>query len=213
MATKFLGNERLHRQQLDGSDAELLQIIHDGRLRQAQKFAALTLWHRRMQLCETFDMQLINDGVTPRHRRRTVLAPREFGLNHTRLVHVRRAVQSVQLLGRLIRLIAEQRGIPLELARQRTRIRIEQQLVRIVSQAVRGIVWAVHAKAIYDAGHTVRRWQEAMPHVLGAFRQGEAHQLVLAALIEQAQLDARSASSANREVHTVAGPGGAQRRG
>jgi hypothetical protein len=90
-----------------------------------------------MQFGESFDVQFIDDAVAPGHGRRAILAPIEpASLDHARLVHVRRAVGGVDLLRQHVGDMAEQRGIPFELARQRFRVGIEQQLVGVVTQAV-----------------------------------------------------------------------------
>ncbi len=103
--------------------------------------------------------------------------------------------------------------MPRELAGQRACVRIEQQLVAVVAQAVRRIVRPVRTQPIDEAGHAVRRRQEAVPDVLGALRQREPRQLVLAARVEQAQLDAGRTAGVHGEIHAFAGPGGAERFG
>ena len=57
----------VHRHQLDGRDAELLQI-RDARLgRQSRIGAAQVLRHVRMQLGEAFDVDFVDDGVAQRN--------------------------------------------------------------------------------------------------------------------------------------------------
>ena len=66
----LVGEERMHRHQLDGGDAEPLQILN-GRLgRKARISAAKRFRNLGMPLGEAFDVQLVNDGVAERKAER-----------------------------------------------------------------------------------------------------------------------------------------------
>jgi hypothetical protein len=42
----------------------------------------------------------------------------------------------------------------------------------------------MNAKAVHDTGHTMRRWQEPMPNILGVPWERETHYLVRTTFVE-----------------------------
>ena len=102
--------------------------------------------HSRMLFGEAFDVQLINNGFVPSvsDRRREVAE----GLFATRAMWCE---------WRGIAFGVEDRIVPAQIARDELCVRIEQNLARIEPVPARGIVWAVHAKAINLPGFTSGR--------------------------------------------------------
>jgi hypothetical protein len=71
--------------------------------------------------------------------------------------------------------------------------------------AVLRLIGAVHAIAIDHAGP--RAGQIAVPHLVGAFRQGEPSHLAPAGGVEQAEVEAIGVRRKYREVDAEAVPG------
>ena len=105
--------------------------------------------------------------------------------------------------------VAEEFRPPLQLAHVRLGVRVHQQLVMIEAVAFLGLVRAVHAVAVTGAG--LQAGHEAVPYLVGVFRQGDAGQLLDAGLVVDADLDFGSMRGEQREVDAVAGVSGAQR--
>ncbi len=56
-------HELVHGHQLDGGDAELLQVLDDRRVRDARVGAALLLGDVGVRLGEALDVRLVDDGL------------------------------------------------------------------------------------------------------------------------------------------------------
>ena len=108
-------------------------------------------------------------------------------------------------------LVAEQRGIPLQLADDLLGVRVEQQLVGIEAVAGRRFVGAVDAEAIDRARPRIR--QIAVPDFVGVFRQHDTFGLALARGVEQAEFDFGALRREQREIDAEAVPGRAERVG
>ena len=78
----------------------------------------------------------------------------------------------------------------------RTRIGVEQQLIRVEAVAVLGLVGPMHAIAV-DGARAVRR-QIAVPDFVGVFRKFDALEFSFAAVVEQAELDLGGVGAENR---------------
>ena len=91
-------------------------------------------------------MQLVDDRLVPRRRRRRIIAPAERRIDDDALGHPHRAVFFVarEVLIRMADRIAEQRVAPLDRAGDRLGVRIEQQLGRIESMTFARRVRPVH---------------------------------------------------------------------
>jgi hypothetical protein len=109
----------------------------DGRRRRQPRVGAPQVFrHIGMQPGEALDVDFIDHRVVPRNARRTVVAPVERRLRHPRQRSMRRAVLLVE--GRVVPAregITVNRRVPVQIASDRLRIRIEQNLVRIESGA------------------------------------------------------------------------------
>ena len=118
---------------------------------------------------------------------------------------MRRGVVVVALLG--LEVVAEDRRVPVDLAVDGLRVRVEQQLVRVAALALGGVVGAVHAEAVALTG--VDAGQEGVPDV--AVHLGEADALLVALVVEEAQLDLLGHLAEDREIGAgavVRGPEG-----
>src|SRR5580700_3281920 len=135
-----------------------------------------------------------------------IAIPRKGAFDDPTLRHLSSAVAAVEgeILPGAAEPVAEHRIAPAKLARQRLRIRIEQQLVVIKSVTCGGIVWPVDAIAIKLIGPHVR--QIAMPDLVGVFGQHDASLLVLARALEQAQFDLFGMRREQCEVDPLAVP-------
>ena len=211
-----LGDELLGRQQLHRGHPEPDQVLERGRVGQPRVRPAQRLGHARVPLGEAAHVQLVDDRVVPGRLRPGVVAPRERVVHHHRARHVRRGV---------LRLGAVRAGVPVhgrvrgEPAVDRSRVRVEQQLGRVVAQPVARPVGPVHAVAVAVAG--ADPGQVAVPDVVRRLGQWDARLgLALAgpALVtavptgEQAQLDRLRAGRPEREVRPLAVPGRAERQ-
>ena len=65
-ATRRLGEELVHRQQLDRGDAEVVEVADHGAAAEPGVRAAQLLGHLVVQLGEALDVQLVDDRVAPR---------------------------------------------------------------------------------------------------------------------------------------------------
>ena len=106
----------MDRQQLDGRDAQVGQVL-DGRLRgQPGVAAAQVLGHVRVELGEALDVQLVDHRLVPGGARRPVVAPGEGRVDHRRQRGEGGAVAVVEReVGlRVAELVAEQLVGPLQ---------------------------------------------------------------------------------------------------
>src|SRR5207245_10908349 len=88
-------NEGVDGHQLDGGDAEGLQILDDGRRGETGIRAAQVLRHIGMVHGQALHVRLVDDGLAPRDPRRSIGAPRERGVDDHRLRHEGCAVEVV----------------------------------------------------------------------------------------------------------------------
>ena len=199
----------VHRQQAHRGDAQVLQMAQHGGLGQAGVGAAQGGRHAGVQGGAALDMQLAQHGVGQRRARRPVVAPVEAVVHHAGLQRGGGVVARVRLQ-RVVAIVAEVLGAPVELADDLAGIRVEQQLGMVEAVAAVGPPGAVGAQAIQLAGPP--QWaaglgaQVAMPDVLRVAGQGGAVGLLAAAGVEQAQRDALGAAAVHGDVQAVAVP-------
>ena len=136
----------------------------------------------------------------------------KFGIDHHAFRHEGRAVALVegQVVHRLHR-VAEDRGIPVQLAGMGAGVGIEQQLVGIEAVPRVRLVGAVDAVAVDGAGPDLG--QVAVPDLVGVFGQLDALDLLVAGAVEQADLDLGGVGREEREIGALAVPGRAAREG
>ncbi len=196
--------EHMDRQQFDAGDAEVVDVAHDFRRREAAERAAQLLRHGRVQLGVALDVGLVQDGLVPRHVRPAVVAPGERRVDHAALGHELGAVALVERRVLLAHDVAEQLRRPLDLADDGLGIRVQHQLVGVEAVTVLRFVGAVDPVAVDGAGP--RLGQEAVPDLVGVFRQDDAGELGLAAVVEDAQFDLCRVGGEQREIHAQPRP-------
>src|SRR5262249_37884975 len=151
--------------------------------------------------------------AVPGDARVAVVLPVEVWVDDHALWHAPGVVGLVagKVLARVIQPVAEDRRAPVDLADDRPRVRVDQQLVPGEAQAARGLVRAVHAVAIELARLQARHI--AVPGVGGHLAQPQPLVLVLVVRpVEQAKLDLGRVLRIEREVDTLAVPGRPEER-
>ena len=158
-------------------------------------------------------MGLVDHRVGPRHVGWPVVGPVEAVVGDDGLQHARRAVAAIEgeVAARRVHPIAVERIGRTQFAGDALGIGIEQELVMVEAMAVLRLVGPVGAIAVDQAG--ARIGHVAVPDLVGAFRQLEAHDLAPARRIEDAELDLGGMGGEHREVGAEPVPGGAQRIG
>ena len=145
LVDEALLDDVVHRQQLDGRDAERRQVRRSPRPMRGRVGAAQVLAHVRVQLREALHVQLVDDGLVPRRLEPPVALPVEAGIDHDAARHRGRVVGVVGhgLGSGLAGAVRERvRGLPAHAAVDRLRVGIEQQLGRVEAVPVLGCVRA-----------------------------------------------------------------------
>ena len=140
-------HELVDREELEGRDAERLEIVDGGRMSHACIRAAERLGHIRVRLRETLQVRLVDDGLVQSHVRRTVVAPVEVRVVDHRLRDVRGAVVVVPGAG-IGEPVREACLSPIDGTLDGLRVRIDEQLVRVAAVALVGRPGAVDAVAV-----------------------------------------------------------------
>ena len=162
-------DEGMDRHELDGRDAERLDVVHDGLGAEPGVKAPELLVDLGVQLGEAFDMRLVDDGGFPRNVSAPILAvPIEVWIDDDGLRDEGRAVALVE--GQVVAVganrVPEHCGIPRQFSRMRARVRVEQQLVGIEPVASLRLIGAVNAKAIKRRRPDLRH--VAVEHLVGS---------------------------------------------
>ena len=139
-----LGDELMHRHQLDGGHAQPGQVVDDGRAGQARIGAALPGRDPGMAQGQAADMRLVDHRLVIRRSRRPVTRPVEIRVGNDIARHERGAVAGADRLRRAGP-AGEQGLVPAHLARDGLAVRVEQQLRRIAPVTAVRRVRAVHA--------------------------------------------------------------------
>ena len=180
-------DELVHRHQLDGGHAERLRWSMTAGCAERRVGAAQLLRDVRVALRQPLDVGLVDDrvgiaGCAAAGRR----AQSKNGLTTTALGMYGARVEVVAA-ARVGPAVAEDGLVPLELAVDRLRVRVEQQLVRVAAQAAARVVRAVDAVAVAlpgpDAGQRSRARRRRRP-------RSAARGSPCPSLLEQAELDA-----------------------
>ena len=201
---ELLAHPCVTRHELDRCDAQAVQMVDHRGMRQTQVLAAVFRWDTRMPLRVSLDVQLVDDRVAPGHMRAATASPVERTIDDTTPGNPGRAIGGIGL-PIIARRAAAERWMPGKVARQRERRRIHQQLRRIAPMPCGRMVRSVHPVAIQGSDTAELGRQEAVPDVSRARRQREPRALV-AARIEQAQLDAIGDGGEHREIRSIARP-------
>src|SRR3984957_13122967 len=135
-------------------------------------------------------MRLVNDRAFPRDVSAPILAmPIEVRIHDDGLRHEGRAIAFVEaeVVSLCADRVSEYRGVPRQLSRVGSRVRVKQQLVGIEAMASFRLIGAVDAKAVKrrrpDLGHV------AVEHLICSLRQLEAAGLALTVGVEETDLD------------------------
>jgi len=159
------------------------QVIDHGGVRKACIGAAKIFRHTRVVLREALEVRFVDDGLVERRLRRAIASPVEEGVVHHGLGDVRCTVLKVgsEFVCEVVRIAGR---FPVDLAIDRTRVRVEQQQLRIAEEAVSRVVWSVHPVAVTLAGSDAVN--HAVPHAERAF--GELHSMLGTVRVDQTQL-------------------------
>ena len=148
-------DQAMDRQQLDGGDAEPLEMRdHRGRGEPAIGAAQIG-WHVVALLRQALDVGLVDDGVFPGDAgSHFAPAPVEGLIDHDGFRHAARIVAPVEreILARAAGAIAEMRIAPYQPSGKPPRIGVEQKLVGVEAVALLRRVGAVNAIAVELAG-------------------------------------------------------------
>ena len=155
LAQRVVVDELVHRHQLDRGHPERAQVVDHRRVRHAGVRAAHLQRDRPVQEGQALDVRLVDDRLVVRAVRRPVGAPVEVRVHHHGLGQVRGRVLVVAVV-RVVEVVGEQRRVPVDLAVDRLRVRVEQQLGRVAAQARAGVVRA-RAPGSRSAGRDRRR--------------------------------------------------------
>ena len=192
-------DELVHRQELDRGDAEALQVSQRGGMREAGVGAAKFAGHAGVQLGEALDVDLVEDRVGHLPSGRRVAVPVEVRGDDDGARHVGRRVARVREI-RIVGGVAVDGGVPLHLARDRTCVRVEQELGRVAAGASGRAPWAVHAIAVaLPRSHVA---QVALPHVPLLLLETET--CLGASVVEEAELDLLRDAAEQREAGSAA---------
>src|SRR5208337_643755 len=185
-------DEGVDRQKLDRRYAKRLDVVDDGLRAETGVEALDPFVDERVELGEALHVHLVDDRLVPRDVAATVFAmPIEVRVDDDRLRHVGRAVALVE--GEVVPVradrIAEDGGVPGELAGVGARVGVEEELVRVEAAPDLRLVGPVDAEAVEGSGpDAVDMTVEHLVRVLGKL---EAVDLPPVRLIEDADVDAR----------------------
>ena len=164
----LLVEKAVDRQQIDGGNAEALQVFNHRLRCETGIGAAQGFGNIRVTLCCTLDVNLVEHRIGPRDRRRCITFPVEIVAGDT----------CPELIGRV-------RSGPVgKDAGQLARVRVEQQALRI--EAMPGTVRAMNSIGVLQAGGRVG--QIAVPDLIGTCRKRQGTHR---ATLEYAQVHVR----------------------
>ncbi len=204
-------DEVMDGEELDGGDAELLEVVDAGRMGEAGVGAAEVLGHVGIALGEAFDVYLVDDGVGERNLGRAVVAPVEVVIDDDGFGDAGGVVlvAALEIVAGL-HLVGEHGAVPVDLAADGLGVGIDEELGGVEAVAFLGLPRAVDAEAVALAGADVA--EEAVPDEGGALAQVDAVGL-LAGLVEEAELDAGGVLGVDGEVGSDGAGLGAERVG
>ena len=145
-----LGHELMHRQQLDGRHAQVLQVVDDGRRRNAGVSAAQFRGHVGVQGGQALHVGFVNDRLVQRRARVAVVLPVEVRIGDDRARDIPGTVSAVHPPTSGV--VPEHRPVPVDLSFDGACVRVEQQLRRVAAMAVCRIVRSMDAEAVPLAG-------------------------------------------------------------
>ena len=180
----LLGDELVHREQLDGRGADPLEVLDDRRVGEARVRAALVQRDLRVAQRQAADVRLVDDRVVVRDVRRAVVAPVKERVYDHIFRHKRSAVDRVRP-PRVRPLVVEKRLVPRDIALDGLAVGVKQQLRRRATRAEPRVIRAVDAVAVALPGADRRQ----VPVPDEAVDLGQLDARLGTRLIEQAQLN------------------------
>ena len=202
-----LADELVHRQQLDRGDAEVLEVVDDRRGRQPGVRAAQLLGHPVVQRGHALDVQLVDDAVAPAVPQRRSSPQSKSSSSTTTLRGTYGAESAVAHLGRLARDVAEDRRVDGQVAADRLRERVEQQLVDVEPQPLLRVPRPGDPVAVAGARRDVR--DRAVPDAERLLGEPVLH--LAPVVVEQADPGGGRPRCVDREVRRLRRPGRAER--
>ncbi len=199
-------HELVHRHQLERGDAEVGEVVDDRGVRDRGIRAADLLGHLGVGHRHALDVRLVDDRLVVLVARRAVVAPVEVGVDDDREHRLAEVVVGVALL-RVLEVVGEQRLVVGDLALDRLRVGVEQQLAGVAAVPVVGVVGAVHPEAVSLSG--LQAGDVCVPDEAVDLGQVEAR--LGAVVVDEAQLDPLGHLAEQGEVHAAAVVGGAER--
>ena len=140
-------HELVNRHELEGGDAELLQVLDHSRMSESGVGAALLDRDVGVQLRKSLDMGLVDHGVVVWHSRVSIAGPVEEGIDDD--AHHRVAGRVfVVARERVAEIVGEQARIPVKVTAGCLGVRVEEQFVGVAAFARLRIVFARDAIAI-----------------------------------------------------------------
>ena len=202
-------HEGVHRQQLDGGDAEPLQVVDHRRVREPGVGPAQLGRNLGVALGEAPDVQFVDHRLVPGAAQLAVAHPVEEGLLDDAVRHEGRALHVVAHVRTLCEGIGMHRLVEADHAVERLGVGVEQELGRVAAVAACRLPGAVHPEAV--ALSRDDRREVAVPAVPADLREVDAG--FAARLVEQAELDAGGDFREQREVGAGAVEGRPQGEG
>jgi hypothetical protein len=203
--------EGVDRQELDGGDAELLQVRDHPRRGEAGVGAAELRLHLGVAGGEAFHVQLVDERIVEGDAGRPVGAPVEGAVDDDSLRHAPGVVELVdrEVGPGVAKRVGEDRRVPIDHPVECLGVGVDQQLHRVEAVAPLRLPWTRDAEAVAlartDAG------QIRVPDERRLLPQRDPL-LIPARLVEQAELDRRRVLAEEREIRPLAVPRRAKRR-
>ena len=195
----FVVEKSMDRHQLDRGRAQLDEMLDRGGVSEAGVRPLNVGRHVRMPLGEALDVGLIDDRTVQRSARGTVIAPIERGVDYDSLGNSPSVVLRIyrQVRGFFAgELISEDRHGPIDLAGQRARIRVDEELGWVEAIAVIGVLRSRHTIAVALSWADSR--QKNMPDK--GVDVAQLHLCLGARLVEQTEGDSGRGLAEEREV-------------
>src|SRR5271163_2549555 len=181
-------DKRVDWEKLDGRNAEVAQICHERRRREAGECATHGITDFRVVHRISFDVQFVDDRFVPW----TLIwswPPGESRVDHLAFWNERRTVAIVE--GQIRRVVAnpvaEQGVIPIERTDECLGIWVDHQPVAVEAMARLGLVRSVYPIAVELTRPYVR--QVTVPDLVRVFRQTDPRDFAFAVIIEETKLD------------------------
>ncbi|GJE83266.1 hypothetical protein CJNNKLLH_4637 [Methylorubrum thiocyanatum] len=201
----------LDRQEFEGGDAELQQVLDDRRVGESESGAALSLRERRMRHGQRLDVGLVDHRLVERAGRRQGKSIRRLGAGDHAAGQEGGAVAPVDLiLAGTAATVAVERVVPADAAGDLAGIGVEDELGRVEAMAGGRIPGAEHPEAVELTRQ--QAVQVAVEDVVGPAGQTDRARFVPRAGLEQAEIDPGRVLREEGEVDAAAVEMRAERR-